>query len=106
MRKHQQIFVDGRWTAPDTAEPIEVINASTEEVMGSAPACTPAEVDRAVAAARAAFESWSRTEPATRADKLRALGEGLAARAEEPAEIITGEVGMPIALSRRMQAGG
>jgi len=105
MRKHEQIFIDGQWVAADAHEHIEVVHATTEQLMGSTPACDATVVDRAVTAARAAFESWSRTEPAERAAHLRALGKGLAARTDEIAEIITGEVGMPLALSRRIQAG-
>ena len=48
-------LVGGEWIAPSDREPIEVINATTEEVMGTVPACSPEDVDRAVSAARKAF---------------------------------------------------
>ena len=83
----------GRSAGADT---IDVINASTEEVMGRIPQGTPADVDRAVAAARAAFEDWSQTDLAERAELVRAVAAGLAARRDEIAATIAQELGMPI----------
>ncbi|MCG5441607.1 aldehyde dehydrogenase family protein, partial [Micromonospora sp. NIE79] len=64
---------------------------------------TAADVDSAVAAARAAFPAWSATTPQHRADVLRRLGTGLAARTEEIAQAITAEMGSPIGMSRTAQ---
>jgi acyl-CoA reductase-like NAD-dependent aldehyde dehydrogenase len=64
-----------------------------------------ADVERAVAAARAAFPAWSRTPIADRAAALRALADGLEARGEQLAEMMSREVGTPIASSRRVQVG-
>ena len=58
---HEQIFIGGEWTAPEGTETLEVINSTSEEAMGTIPACTAADADRAVIAARDAFESWSQT---------------------------------------------
>ena len=82
-----------------------MINSSTEEVMGRIPQGTPEDVDRAVQAARAAFESWSQTPLVERANLVRAIAAGLAARSEEIAATIAQEVGMPIGLSTAVQAG-
>src|SRR5439155_1030864 len=79
-------------------ETIDVVNSSTEEVMGRIPQSTPADVDRAVAAARKAFDSWSTTELSERADLMRAIAGALAARADEIASTIAMELGMPIGL--------
>ena len=54
-----ELYIGGEWTAPSGDGTIDVVNASTEEVMGRIPEGTPADVDRAVAAARAAFDGWS-----------------------------------------------
>ncbi len=105
MRTQDSLYIDGQWVPSTGTGTIEVVNASTEEVMGSIPEGTPDDVDRAVAAARSAFDGWSTTEPSERAKVLRAICDGLQARGEEIAEVITGEVGMPLALSRRIQAG-
>ena len=105
MQEFAQLYIDGAWVTPDGDGTIEVINASTEQVMGSVPEGTAADVDRAVAAAKAAFESWSQTSPLDRAKYVQALSEGIGARNQEIAETITGEVGMPIFLSQLVQAG-
>ncbi len=105
MRAYENLYIDGQWVPSTGSGTIEVVNASTEEVMGSIPEGTPADVDRAVAAAKAAFEGWSQTDPAERAKVLQALSDGLAARNQEIAEVITGEVGMPLMMSQIIQAG-
>ena len=73
--------------------------------MGSVPAGTEKDVDAAVAAARAALDAWSRTPPAQRAEFLQKISDGLKARAAELAQMIAQEVGMPIKLAGRIQAG-
>jgi aldehyde dehydrogenase (NAD+)/betaine-aldehyde dehydrogenase len=73
--------------------------------MGRIPQGTPEDVERAVAAARAAFESWSQTPLVERQNLIRAIAAGLAARSEEIAATIAQEVGMPIGLSTAVQAG-
>jgi aldehyde dehydrogenase (NAD+) len=105
MQQFNQLYIGGAWTDSESSETIEVVNASTEAVMGSIPAGTAGDVDRAVAAAVAAFDSWSATSPKERVGYVQKLAEGLAARQQEIAETITGEVGMPIFLSQLIQAG-
>src|SRR6478736_5260513 len=73
--------------------------------MGSIPEGTAADVDRAVAAAVKAFPAWSATSPSDRAKYVQAISEGIAARNEEIAATICGEVGMPMFLSQLIQAG-
>ena len=73
--------------------------------MGSVPESTPADVDRAVAAARAAFEEWSQSSLEDRAAVCAAIGQSLAARGAEIAALAAREVGMPIELSTMIQAG-
>jgi len=105
VHDHDKLYIDGAWVPSTGDGSIEVINASTEEVMGQIPEGTPADVDRAVAAAKAAFETWGQTAPAERQKYLQALSEQLGARNQEIAETICGEVGMPMFLSQLIQAG-
>ncbi|MEH0933518.1 aldehyde dehydrogenase family protein [Micromonospora sp. CPCC 205558] len=99
--------VTGHWIGGETvtgsADTLPVVNPATGEVVAETPAGTAADVERAVAAARAAFPAWSATTPQHRADVLRRLGAGLAARTEEIAQAITAEMGSPIGMSRTAQ---
>ncbi|MDX6624129.1 MAG: aldehyde dehydrogenase [Solirubrobacterales bacterium] len=105
LQVRDKVFIGGEWVAPQGDETIEVINATTEEVMGTIPACTEADADAAVRAARGAFDSWSQTPRAGRAGYLAAIGEGLQARSAEIAATIAQELGMPLKLSQIIQAG-
>ncbi len=105
MRDHDKIYIDGAWVASDGTTSISVVNAGTEEVMGSIPAGTASDVDKAVAAARRAFDSWAATDVEERQKYMVRIQEGLAARSPEIAEVIAGEVGMPITWSGMIQAG-
>jgi acyl-CoA reductase-like NAD-dependent aldehyde dehydrogenase len=100
-----KIFIGGEWVEPEGSETIEVINSTTEEAMGTIPACVAADADRAVVAARDAFESWSQTSREERAGYLSAIAAGLGERSEEIAATIAQELGMPLPLSKIIQAG-
>jgi acyl-CoA reductase-like NAD-dependent aldehyde dehydrogenase len=100
-----QLYIGGEWTAPAGEGTIEVVNASTEEVMGRIPEGTPEDVDRAVAAARAAFPAWSEVRPEQRAELCAAVSAKLQERQAEVAALIAGELGMPIKLAAPIQAG-
>ena len=73
--------------------------------MATIPACTPADADLAVRAARDAFDSWSQTSREERAGYLAAIAAGLGERSDEIAATISQELGMPLTLSRIIQAG-
>ncbi len=105
MILRDKFFINGQWVAPASKETIDVHSAGTGEVMGKVPAGTEKDVDAAVAAARAAFEGWSATPPAKRAEYLQKIADGLKARAAELGSTIAQEVGMPIKLAGRIQAG-
>ena len=105
LQARDKIFIGGEWVAPQGSETIEVINSSTEETMGTIPACTAADADRAVLAARDAFVSWSQSSREERAGYLSAIAAGLGERAEEIAATIAQELGMPLKLSQMIQAG-
>jgi aldehyde dehydrogenase (NAD+) len=105
LQVRDKVYIGGEWVGPAGGETIEVINSTTEEVMGTIPACTAADADAAVSAARTAFESWSRTSREERAGYLSAIAAGLQERSEEIATTIAQELGMPLKLSRMIQAG-
>jgi aldehyde dehydrogenase (NAD+) len=105
IQVRDKLFIGGEWVDPAGSETIDVMNASTEEVMGRIPQGTPEDVDRAVQAARTAFETWSQTDLVERANLVRAIAAGLAARTDEIAATIAQELGMPIGLSKAVQAG-
>jgi aldehyde dehydrogenase (NAD+) len=100
-----QLYIGGEWVEPAGEGSIEVVNPTTEEVIGRIPEGTAEDADRAVRAARAAFDSWSRTAAEERARLCAAIAEKLGERSEELAALITTEMGMPIGLSRMIQAG-
>jgi acyl-CoA reductase-like NAD-dependent aldehyde dehydrogenase len=100
-----KLYIGGEWVEPAGDGSIEVVNPTTEEVIGRIPEGTVEDADRAVRAARAAFDSWSQTAPEERAALCAAIGEKLGERSEELAALITTELGMPIGLSRMIQAG-
>src|SRR5262245_42524586 len=100
-----KFFIDGKWVAPSAKDMIDVHNAGTGAVMGKVPAGGEKDIAAAVIAARKALETWSATPAAQRAEYLQKISEGLKARAAELSSTISQEVGMPIKLSGRMQAG-
>jgi acyl-CoA reductase-like NAD-dependent aldehyde dehydrogenase len=100
-----KLFIGGEWVEPAGDGSIEVVNPTTEEVIGRVPEGTAEDADRAVRAARAAFDAWSRTPAEERAGYCAAIGEKLAERGEDLAALITSELGMPIGLSQMIQAG-
>ncbi|HEX5732290.1 MAG TPA: aldehyde dehydrogenase family protein [Blastocatellia bacterium] len=102
---HDKLYINGKWVEPAGTGLLDVTNSTTEEVMGRIPEGTAQDVDRAVAAARAAFNSWSETSVDERAKILKAISERLAARQGEIAGIIASEVGMPLPLATAVQAG-
>jgi len=105
MQVRNQLYINGQWAAPRGNKSIDVINASTEEVMGRIPEGGEADVDAAVAAARAAFDGWASTPPVVRSGFLQKIHEGLKARVEEIGKLIAAEVGMPVKLATMIQAG-
>ncbi len=90
---------------PAGSETIDVIDATSEQVFATIPAGAPEDVDRAVAAARSAFGPWSQQTAADRGKLLRQVADGLEARRDEIADVITHEVGMPRGQSAAIQVG-
>jgi acyl-CoA reductase-like NAD-dependent aldehyde dehydrogenase len=104
VQARDKVYIDGAWVAPSGKQSIEVFNATTEQVMGTIPQCTPEDVDKAVKAARKAFESWSTTSVEDRAKFLQRIHEGLQARSDEIATTVSQENGMPLGISKIAQA--
>jgi aldehyde dehydrogenase (NAD+) len=106
MASYTRFFVDGEWVVPKGEDALDVIHAATEETLARVPLAGPEDVDQAVHAARRAFEGdWGRTTPAERSAALRRLAAALNERSDAIAQAVTAEVGMPLKLSRRIQAG-
>lgn len=94
-------FIGGQWVAPSTDAYFENRNpADQDDLIGRFPASGVADVEAAVASARRGFERWKRTPPPARGDVLRRVGDLLAARKEELADIMTREMGKPLAETR------
>ena len=102
---HDSHFIAGEWLPAATSERIEVINSTTEQVMGSVPAGTAEEVGAAVAAAQSALPEWSSVPPWERAQVMAAVGAQLSARMEEIAILVAQELGMPVTQAAAIQAG-
>ena len=94
-----RLFIGGEWVEPAGAETIEVINPSTEELVGRIPAGGADDVDRAVRAARAAFEAWAATDRHERARLCGAVGAAISERTDELASLVATELGMPMSLT-------
>ena len=105
MHNRDKIYVNGAWVDSTGSGTIDVINSTTAEVMGHVPEGTPEDVDRAVAAARAAFDDWAAVSVEERAKYLQRITEGLQARMGDIATLVSQEVGMPTNLSMMIQAG-
>jgi acyl-CoA reductase-like NAD-dependent aldehyde dehydrogenase len=105
MDTRDKLYIDGAWIPSTGTGTIEVVNSNTEEVMGTIPDGTPEDVDKAVAAAKAAFPTWAQTSIEERGKYLQRISEALGARTMDIANCIAQEVGMPINLSMMIQAG-
>jgi len=90
IAEHDELFIGGQWVPSQATGRIEVRSASTEEVIGRVPDAAKADVDRAVAAAREAFDEgpFPRMAPEERADAIRRLSEALKKRAPAYRSII------------------
>jgi acyl-CoA reductase-like NAD-dependent aldehyde dehydrogenase len=100
-----KIYINGEWISSTGTGTIDVINPATEEVMGRIPDGTAEDVDRAARAAEAAFPAWSQTPLEERVDYIRKIAAGIQSRVPEIAALIAGEVGMPVKMAARVQAG-
>jgi len=98
MTATAQVFIDGRFRTAEQVEP--VLEAATGDKLGDGASATEADVDAAVAAARAALPQWCSTSPDHRAELLVAFAVALESRARSTDQLVTRENGMPMSLSR------
>jgi aldehyde dehydrogenase (NAD+) len=97
-------YIDGKWVSPTIARDFIVINPANEEPLAIISLGSAADVDRAVAAAKKAFESYSETTPDERLAFLQQIIAVYKSRINELAETISQEMGAPISLSKAAQA--
>ncbi|MGO4573222.1 aldehyde dehydrogenase family protein [Microvirga sp. 2TAF3] len=100
MHHYHQFYIDGQWVDPSEKRHIDVINPATEEPVATIAAGSPADVDRAVAAAQRAFVSYAQTGRNERLKLLAAITDIYRQRSEELAEAISAEMGAPLAFAR------
>jgi aldehyde dehydrogenase (NAD+) len=106
VRDYERLFIGGEWVEPAGSAVIDVISPHSEERVGRVPEGTEADVDRAVATARQAFDEgeWPRLSPAERAEVVQRFSGLYAASIGEMAEVITTEMGSPISFSQLAQS--
>ncbi|HEX6544089.1 MAG TPA: aldehyde dehydrogenase family protein [Ktedonobacterales bacterium] len=100
-----KLYIGGKSVPASSSEMADVVNSTTEEVMGRVPRGTSEDVDRAVQAAKDAFPAWSKTPVNERAAYLQKAAGLLEARTEAIGAVIAREVGMPVRLSQKIQVG-
>jgi aldehyde dehydrogenase (NAD+) len=99
----QQLYIDGSWVSPTIAASLPVVNPASEEVVAQIASGSAEDVDRAVAAARAAFAGWSATPAASRALVLGKIHALILERKEQLAQALSLEMGAAIGFARAMQ---
>jgi len=104
MREYLKFYIDGAWVEPIAPARLPVINPANEEVCGHVSAGTAADVDKAVKAARKAFQTYSLTSREERIDLLERIQAEYQKRFGDIAHAITEEMGAPASLAQRAQA--
>jgi aldehyde dehydrogenase (NAD+) len=105
MYDYRRFFIDGSWVQPPNRRELPVINPATEEAVGTILLGTPEDVDAAVQAARAAFESFSQTSKEERIALLERIISVYEQRIDAVARAISDEMGAPLKFAKRAQAG-
>jgi acyl-CoA reductase-like NAD-dependent aldehyde dehydrogenase len=106
--EYDQLYIGGRWQKPATGQRLTVISPHTEEPIGETPEAMPEDVDKAVTAARQAFDSgpWPRLSPLERIEKIEKLAGVYSGDVDAIADLITAEMGSTRAFSRLGQGAG
>jgi aldehyde dehydrogenase (NAD+) len=104
MREAAKFYIGGEWVAPQGDTSLDVVNPATEEAFGKVSLGNQADVDRAVIAARKAFDSYSRTSRTERIELLENVMAAYRARRNDLAEVMTLEMGAPNWLSSKLHA--
>jgi aldehyde dehydrogenase (NAD+) len=100
----RQFYIDGKWVSPTKPHDVEVINPASEEGIATISLGSKADVDKAVASAKSAFESYSETTIETRVALLQRIIESYQSKIDQMAETISLEMGAPLSLARAAQA--
>ncbi|MGA9489258.1 MAG: aldehyde dehydrogenase [Mycobacterium sp.] len=105
MYERDQLFIDGKWVAAESDSVITVVSPHTEAVIGHATCAGPGDVDRAVQAARAAFDTgpWPRMQPGMRIEAITRLAGIYKERRADMAALISAEIGAPISFAKMAQ---
>jgi len=103
MKDCRQFYIGGQWVNPSEPHDFPVTNPATERTIATISLGKQTDVDRAVAAAKNAFESYSEKSVEQRLALLRSIIEIYKSRSEEMAETISSEMGCPITLARKAQ---
>ncbi|MEM9622134.1 MAG: aldehyde dehydrogenase family protein, partial [Pseudomonadota bacterium] len=104
MSNRTKFYINGEWVAPSTTTTLDVINPATEQAIGQVAMGGAEDVDKAVAAARAAFETYSQTTREERVALLEAIIAKYGERMDEVAAAISEEMGAPLPLAKAAQA--
>ena len=104
MRRYLKFYIDGQWVDPSGTELINVENPATEKLCGQVASASAADLDRAVAAARSAFPSWSATSREERIAAFERIIAEYQRRLVDVAAAVTEEMGAPVSLSSYAQA--
>ncbi|GAT70956.1 aldehyde dehydrogenase [Planomonospora sphaerica] len=99
----RHLYLDGAWRPSASGASIDVVNPATEELIDRVPAGSPADVEAAVAAARAALPRWSATPPAERGKVLAAAAALIRERSDQIARIISTDMGAPYGMALKVQ---
>ncbi len=105
MKHAHKFYIDGEWVAPSVSKTLEVIDPSTKQPMGTIALGSAADAEKAVAAARQAFASFSQTSKEERVELLKRIVTILKRRNDELGDVISREMGAPLAMARAEQAG-
>jgi geranial dehydrogenase len=106
MQSRDKFFIGNEWVSPSSTQTFKVVNASTGEIVATAPEGSNADIDAAVSAARAAFEygEWANSSPSDRAKIMERFLAAFVKRGEELAQTVSTQNGMPIGLSTAFEA--
>jgi len=106
IQAHDRFYIGGEWVAPSGSDVFEVVSPHSEEVIATVPEGTPADIDKAVEAARATLKQgdWSRMDPSERLDIVQRFSDLYSTRLDDMAALITEEMGSPTSFSQLAQA--
>ena len=105
MQVHDKFYINGQWVAPKGTGKLEVNDPSTEEVCGVVPSGNADDVNAAVAAAKAAFKTWSKTTAAFRSDLIGKIAAKFVEGMPKIGELCARELGTPLKMSVGLHGG-